>query len=414
MKFFTIDASRGMENNINEYIMKLGGSILKIGEFAKRSGVTVKTLLHYEKIGLLNPSSKTESGYRLYCEDDFLKLQQITTLKFIGLSLSEIKDILSEQGENLESMISIQKRALEEKKKHIEEVINVFNKAESSAKEKGILNVNNLIDIIKITNMENSVKEQYKTEKNLNLRRSIHSYNVNNVDWDKWCFDNMIFPKEGKVLELGCGTGRFWRVNEVKINKNLKVCVSDFSKNIVKAAEKNLESLDGDFEFSQINAEKIPFADNTFNVIIAKHMLYFVPDMDKALREIRRVLMPGGIFYVTANSKDYMLELNNIVEQFDSESGLNSNGYSTRFELENGKEMLEKYFDNIKVKILDGKIVINDPQPIVSYKASTIQGSRVLVGQKKSDFRNYIKNYISRNGDILINAKTCMFICEKK
>ena len=195
MKFFTIDASRGMENTINEYIMKLGGSILKIGEFAKRSGVTVKTLLHYEKIGLLNPSSKTESGYRLYCEDDFLKLQQITTLKFIGLSLSEIKDILSEQGENLESMISIQKRALEEKKKHIEEVINVFNKAESSAKEKGILNVNNLIDIIKITNMENSVKEQYKTEKNLNLRRSIHSYNVNNVDWDKWCFDNMIFPK---------------------------------------------------------------------------------------------------------------------------------------------------------------------------------------------------------------------------
>ncbi len=57
---------------------------MKIGEFAKRSGVTVKTLLHYDKIGLLKPYEKTEAGYRIYCEDDFLRLQQITTLKFIN------------------------------------------------------------------------------------------------------------------------------------------------------------------------------------------------------------------------------------------------------------------------------------------------------------------------------------------
>ncbi|WP_346889892.1 MerR family transcriptional regulator [Clostridium sp. UBA1056] len=60
---------------------------MKIGEFARKSGVTVKTLLHYDKIGLLHPSSKTEAGYRIYCDKDFIKLQQITTLKFIGLSL---------------------------------------------------------------------------------------------------------------------------------------------------------------------------------------------------------------------------------------------------------------------------------------------------------------------------------------
>ena len=142
---------------------------MKIGEFAKKSGVTVKTLLHYDKIDLLKPSSKTESGYRIYCEEDFLKLQQITTLKFIGLSLGEIKTILNESGENLENMISIQKKALEEKKRHIEEVINVFNNAQNSAKEKGFLDVKNLIDIIKITGMERSVKEQYKNDKNLKL-----------------------------------------------------------------------------------------------------------------------------------------------------------------------------------------------------------------------------------------------------
>ncbi|ETJ32628.1 Transcriptional regulator, partial [human gut metagenome] len=57
-----------------------------------------------------------------------------------------------------------QKKALEEKKRHIEEVINVFNNAQNSAKEKGFLDVKNLIDIIKITGMERSVKEQYKNK----------------------------------------------------------------------------------------------------------------------------------------------------------------------------------------------------------------------------------------------------------
>ena len=102
---------------------------MKISEFAKKCGVTVKTLLHYEKIGLLEPSGRNDKGYRIYCENDFLKLQQITTLKYIGLPLKEIKDIINDNNENLEQMIKIQKEALEEKRKHIDEFIKLFNKA---------------------------------------------------------------------------------------------------------------------------------------------------------------------------------------------------------------------------------------------------------------------------------------------
>ncbi len=386
---------------------------MKIGEFAKRSGVTVKTLLHYDKIGLLKPSSKTECGYRIYCEDDFLKLQQITTLKFIGLSLSEIKNVLNESGENLENMIAIQKKALEEKKKHIEEVISVFNKAERSAKEKGFLDANNLIDIIKITNMERCVKEQYKNDKNLNLRSNLHSYNINKVDWDKWCFDNMDLPNYGRILELGCGTGKLWAKNKDDINEGLDIYISDFSRSMLKIAKDNLKDVNHDFKFMEINAESIPFDDNTFDAVIAQHMIYFIPDIDKALKEIKRVLLPGGTFYVTANSKISMGELNNLVEKFDSESGLNSNGYSTRFELENGESILKNYFDNVDVKILDGKIIVNDPEPVVSYKASTIQGSRVLVGEKRREFKKYLNDYIKTNKNISITTKTCMFKCRK-
>lgn len=49
-----------------------GGNTLKISEFAKKAGITVKTLLHYDKVGILKPSNKNENGYRIYSDDDFL------------------------------------------------------------------------------------------------------------------------------------------------------------------------------------------------------------------------------------------------------------------------------------------------------------------------------------------------------
>ncbi len=382
---------------------------MKIGEFAKKSGVTVKTLLHYDKIGLLKPSEKTDSGYRIYCEEDLLKLQQITTLKFIGLSLNEISHILHESGENLESMISIQKKALEEKKKHIEAVIDVFNKAQNTAKKKGFLDANNLIDIIKVTNMESRVREQYKSDKNLNIRSNLHSYNINRIDFDKWCFNQINFSRDANVLELGCGTGKLWFKNKDYIESTLNITLSDFSKSMIKIAKNRLKDVNHEFGYKEINAENIPYNDETFDIIIAQHMIYFIPDIEKALVEIQRVLKPNGVFYVTANSCESMKELNKLAENFAPNLGLDSNGYSERFDLEHGRGMLEKYFSKVNVEILDGKIIVDEAEPVVSYKASTIQGSTILIGEIKKDFTNYLKGYIKEKGSISITTKTCMF-----
>ncbi|MBN1067813.1 methyltransferase domain-containing protein [Clostridium botulinum] len=386
---------------------------MKIGEFAKRSGVTVKTLLHYDKIGLLKPSEKTEVGYRIYCEDDFLRLQQITTLKFIGISLSEIAHILNESGENLESMVKIQKRALEEKKRHIDSVIEIFNNAENTAKQKGFLDVNNLVNIIKITNMQNSIKEQYNSDENLNLRTNLHNYNTNKIDWDKWCFKKMNLIKCSKILELGCGVGKLWIKNQNFIDKNSEIILSDFSTNMLKCAKNNLKNLDYKFNYKKINAEDIPYDDESFDVVIAEHMLYFVTDIEKALSEIKRVLKPNGIFYVTTNSCNSMIELNKLAEKFDPNLDINNNGLSSRFDLENGEKMLKKYFNNIELDILEGKIIVDKADPVVSYKASTIQGNSILVGEKREEFTKYLEKYIEENKNIEITTKAGIFKASK-
>src|SRR5438552_8899013 len=71
---------------------------LKVGELAKRTGLTIRTLHHYDEIGLLKPSLHTEAGHRLYTADDLARLQQVLSLRQLGFSLEEGRDCLDRPG----------------------------------------------------------------------------------------------------------------------------------------------------------------------------------------------------------------------------------------------------------------------------------------------------------------------------
>ncbi|MGS0892090.1 MerR family transcriptional regulator [Burkholderia stagnalis] len=81
---------------------------LKVGELAKRSGLTVRTLHHYHAIGLLTPSARADNGYRLYDRDDIARLHQIQALRRFGLSLAEIGDYLNRPGASLVDLVAKQ------------------------------------------------------------------------------------------------------------------------------------------------------------------------------------------------------------------------------------------------------------------------------------------------------------------
>lgn len=87
---------------------------LKVGDLAKQTGVSVRTLHYYDEIGLLSPSCRTESGYRLYATQDIVRLQKIVSLRQIGFSLEEIRDCLQQDNFSLKQVLQLHIKRLQE------------------------------------------------------------------------------------------------------------------------------------------------------------------------------------------------------------------------------------------------------------------------------------------------------------
>ena len=96
---------------------------MRINEAAELAGVTVRTLHHYDKIGLLSPTKSAENGYRDYGEAELLRLQQIMFLKEMDFPLEEIKEMLDEPGLDRRRMMEAQHDLLLKKKQRLEKII---------------------------------------------------------------------------------------------------------------------------------------------------------------------------------------------------------------------------------------------------------------------------------------------------
>lgn len=139
----------------------------KVQEFAKRTGVTVRALHHYDRLGLLKPTGYTEGGYRLYSEADFLRLQQIVTLKFIGLSLNQIKSLFNRKEFDLLKMLQLQRKAIEYKRNQLSFTIAAIESAEELVRLDKVPSEETFTKIIEVINMYNNrewLKNYYSDE----------------------------------------------------------------------------------------------------------------------------------------------------------------------------------------------------------------------------------------------------------
>jgi len=208
---------------------------------------------------------------------------------------------------------------------------------------------------------------QYHDGSRLTARGGLHDrFSTNNYGWFPWLFDHVHLPVQSHILELGCGPGWLWLKNMARIPAEWDVTLSDFSAGMVEEARQILHDSPHAFSFAVVDAQEIPYADDTFDAVIANHMLYHVPDRDTALAEIRRVLKMGGRFYASTVGANHLHEMAALIPGHEDDFGRDY-----PFNLENGGDQVAAHFEHVALHRYDDALVVTEAEPLISYLLST-------------------------------------------
>ena len=230
----------------------------------------------------------------------------------------------------------------------------------------------------KFTDQQYLKTDQYKDSSNLDTRVAIHQrFSTNSYGWCNWVFDNLIkLPEYANILELGCGPGYLWKENISRIPAGWRITLSDLSSGMLDAAWRNLVVTGRAFQFKEIDAQSIPFEDETFDVVIANHMLYHVPDIPKALKEIRRVLKSDGHLFATTIGQNHLKEIANWIQQVNP--GTDFISFGSPFTLENGLEQLKQFFAQVTLSRYPDSLQVTEVKPIIAFILSTSHATEIV------------------------------------
>ncbi|NJO43374.1 MAG: MerR family transcriptional regulator [Cyanobacteria bacterium CRU_2_1] len=126
---------------------------MKVGELAKQTGVSVRTLHYYDEIKLLSPSHRTESDHRLYRDEDIVRLQQIMSLRQLGFSLEEVRDCLEHPTLSLLRVIQLHTARLQEQIDLSHKLLNRLETIANTLNATDSVSVENLIQTIEAITM---------------------------------------------------------------------------------------------------------------------------------------------------------------------------------------------------------------------------------------------------------------------
>lgn len=377
----------------------------KTGQFARLANVSERTIRYYDKIGLLKPSFVMENGYRQYSDLDLLKLQKILSLKHLGFSIEEIFPMVMDNT-NLKESFELQIDLIEDKIRHLQSLKDALKRASNSSN----LSWNMILFLVQLSNEETNIIEQYKNAKNLNDRIRLHEkYSTNSQGWFNWLFEKIDFSKVNRLLELGCGNGKLWQENKIDL-RNREIFLSDISEGMVEEVRNKLGS---DFNCIVADAEKIPFKDAYFDSIIANHVLFYLNDLNQGLKEISRVLKPNGVLYCSTYGKSHMKEITDIVQSFDSRINLSNHSLYDVFGLENGEDILKKYFTSVQRMDYQDSLEITESKPLIDYIMSCHGNQNEILGPKLNEFKEYIEEILKKDGKIVVTKEAGLFKCTK-
>lgn len=184
---------------------------LKIGALAKKTGLTIRALRHYDEIGLLSPSIRSEAGHRLYSEKDIQKLQDMMLLQLMGFSLAEIKVCLEKRDFPIQQMAKSHLQRLQITIQSQKALYNRIDSIITAFEQQKALSVDDALETIKVIVMYEKyyTPEQIETLKQRESKMSKEELAKAQVDWEDLFKEFKLAFQAGKpvthpdVIKLG-------------------------------------------------------------------------------------------------------------------------------------------------------------------------------------------------------------------
>ncbi len=210
------------------------------------------------------------------------------------------------------------------------------------------------------------VAKQYGTDRHLQTRIRTHQFYSKGANLEDGVDKVLKLEPFESLLDIGTGPGNF--PTRLRASGHLGRLVGlDFSGGMLEVAKNKTDSV----EWIQGNAMELPFADPSFDVVTARHMLYHVPDMNKAIREAKRVLKPGGRFLAVTNDDGYMLEFwEAVFEALKDDADfapITSSVLNRQYFSAHLKEQVQKVFHNGTFTRLESTLEFPGARPVLEY-----------------------------------------------
>jgi SAM-dependent methyltransferase len=254
-------------------------------------------------------------------------------------------------------------------------------------------------------------RDQYADGRNLAARAAIYQrFSSNPVPWPAWVFAQLALPPGARVLECGCGPGHLWHEHGQPLPAGVRLTLTDLSTGMLAAARAALIAAGSAASFAAADIRFIPAPDAAFDLVIANHMLYHVPDRPAALAEVRRVLGQNGRFIAATNGRGHLQELEAVAALLFPGGEAEQRVWFPDFALDDGAEQLAAHFAHIEQRRYANTLHITDPAALVAYFGSTSSGRSAMTPANTARAVEMITAVIAREGAYTVTTNTGLFL----